>query len=241
MAKILIIDDESNIRMMLRLALEHVGHVVELASDGYEGLVKFAEGSGWDLILLDHRMPDMTGIDVLKVLRSRRADCRVILITAFGTVDLAADAMQAGATDFLRKPFTIEVLREAVDAALVEKPSLVAPLSFERVSVNGYRLVTLPGLERLGDGTLSKTFSVQKTEGAGRACRVRLLPSLQDQVQQSGTTRDASFWEALCGEALANYLWQNAALPPGSLLVIEELTSGLRRWIDTLTPRTGAA
>ena len=92
---------------------------------------------------------------------------------------------------FLRKPFTIEVLRETVEAALA---ALLAPLSFERVIVNGYRLVTHPRLDHLGDGTLCKTFSVQKTEGAGRACRVSLPTSLQAQVQRLIPPSDTLKW-----------------------------------------------
>ena len=111
MAKILIVDDESNIRMMLRLALEHVGHTVGLAADGAEGLEKFGGGADWDLVLLDHRMPGIEGIDVLREIRARKPDARVVMITAFGTVDLASEALRLGATDFLRKPFTVELLR----------------------------------------------------------------------------------------------------------------------------------
>ena len=253
MAKILIIDDEANIRMMLRLALEHVGHTTVQAADGYEGLEKFGAGEGWELVLLDHRMPGMEGLDVLKELRCRRGDIAVIMITAFGTIDLATEALQAGATDFLRKPFTIEVLRESVEAALSGKPHLPhvanavaqSVLSFDQVGINGFRLATLPGLETNPDGSLSKTFSVQKTEGAGRACTVVLTPSLVEQVSShlSGglPPRGNAFWEALCGEALANHLWQNASLPPGGKLMIEELTRGLQRWVEAVLAQAQVA
>ena len=246
MANILIIDDEANIRMMLRLALEHVGHRTALASDGDEGLEKFGNGEGWDLILLDQRMPGMEGLQVLKELRCRREDIAVIMITAFGTIDLATEALHAGATDFLRKPFTIEVLRESVAAALSGKPHLPhaanavaqSVLSFDQVGINGFRLETLPGLETNHDGSLSKTFRVQKTEGAGRACTVVLTASVVEQVKAhlSGGLPPSgnAFWEALCGEALANHLWQNASLPMGGKLIIEELTRGLQRWVEAI-------
>lgn len=246
MAKILIIDDESNIRLMLRLALEHVGHTVGQAGDGEEGLEKFADGSDWELVLLDYRMPGMTGLEVLKVLRERRPALPVVLITAFGTVDLATEALRAGATDFLRKPFTIEVLREAVGLALAGKPHLpqvagaapLSPLAFDRVGINGLRLETLPGVERTTDGSLVKTFSVQKQEGAGRACTVVLTSGLQAHVGEllvgAPLPEGERFWEALCGEALANHLWQNAGLPEGGRLVLDELTRGLQRWVETV-------
>ena len=62
MARILLIDDEKNIRLMVRTALVHVGHEVDTAADGPEGLEKFGRGQSWDLVLLDHRMPGMEGL-----------------------------------------------------------------------------------------------------------------------------------------------------------------------------------
>ena len=117
MARILIVDDENNIRMMVRLALQHVGHTVETAADGTEGLQKFGSGSSFDLVLLDQRMPGMEGLDVLKQMRYQHPAAKIIMATAFGTIDLAVDAMKSGATDFLRKPFTAETLRGAVQTA----------------------------------------------------------------------------------------------------------------------------
>ena len=244
MAKILIIDDESNIRMMLRLALEHVGHTVALAADGYEGLEKFGDGAEWELILLDHRMPGIEGIDVLKEIRQRDSGARVVMITAFGTVDLASEALRAGATDFLRKPFTVEVLREAVDAALTGEPHLphvatAAPLMlFDRAGINGFRLASLPGIEREPGGGLAKSFNVQRVMGIGQTCRVVLPAALVSRVtaEIAGLPEGDRLWEALCGEALANHLWQNASIPAGGRLVVEELTRGLRRWLEALTP-----
>src|SRR5476651_132279 len=114
MARILVIDDENNIRLMVRIALHAAGHAVETAADGTDGLAKFGDGSAWDVVLLDQRMPDIEGLDVLREIRRRDPAARVVMITAFGTVDLTTNVMQAGALDFLRKPFTTEVLRAAV-------------------------------------------------------------------------------------------------------------------------------
>src|SRR2546423_33647 len=138
MARILLVDDESNIRMMIRLALQHVGHSVETAADGPEGLDKFGDGAGFDLTLLDHRMPGMEGLEVLREMRRRDPLAKIIMITAFGTIDLAVDAMKAGATDFLRKPFTADTLRRAVDAALqdAETAEEAAP-PYAVTTVNG--------------------------------------------------------------------------------------------------------
>src|SRR5258708_12625038 len=118
MAHILVIEDEGNIRTMIRLALQHVGHDVDTAADGAEGLSKFGNGEGCDLVLLDQRMPGMEGIEVLREMRRRDPDAKITLITAFGTIELAEEAMAAGATDFLRKPFTAGILRRGVHSPL---------------------------------------------------------------------------------------------------------------------------
>lgn len=242
MARILVIDDESNIRLMLRLALTHVGHTVETAEDGYAGLEKWGDGSGWDLALLDQRMPSLEGIEVLREICHRTPDARVIMITAFGTIDLATEAMALGATDFLRKPFTVETLRSAVQAAMDDhvvphEDDDPFPLTFEQTTVNGYRLSSIPGITMTKNGGISDTFTVRGSGQEG-TCRVSLPPYLVELVRAHADRDELPggerFWQALCGEALANYLWQNAQAPPGGSLEVEDLTSGLRHWIDAV-------
>jgi CheY-like chemotaxis protein len=246
MARILIIDDESNIRMMLRLALTHAGHAVEATADGYEGLERFGpEGEGWDLVLLDQRMPGLEGLEVLREMRRRDPAVRVVMITAFGTVDLTIEAMAAGATDFLRKPFTVETLRAAVAAALDGLARLGAtaegaptPYAFDQATVNGFQLSSAPGVVAGPDGAVGDVFTVRTTAGAERTVRV-ILPPYVVELVKAHADRDempggARFWQALCGEALANYLWQHAELPSDGALLVDDLTSGLRHWVDAV-------
>ena len=245
MARILVVDDETNIRMMLRLALQHAGHAVETAADGFEALEKFGDGAGCDLVLLDQRMPGMEGLEVLRQMRERRPDVRVIMITAFGTIDLAAEAVHAGANDFLRKPFTVDTLRGAIQAALEGVPSdpvLQAPspipVSFDLKTVNGYRVQSSPGLTEDREGDLQDVFTVRTPQGEARECAVHLPAYLVELVKAHADREEMPggecFWQALCGEALANYLWQHAELPPGGALRVEDLTSGLRHWVDAV-------
>ncbi len=244
MARLLVIDDENNIRMMLRLALTHVGHAIEVAADGYEGLEKFDDGAAWDLVLLDQRMPGMDGLEVLRTIRDRAPAARVIMITAFGTIDLAAEAMEAGATEFLRKPFTIETLRGAVDAALAGRPPNEAtefspiPISFDTMTVNGFRLRSTPGVTQGMSGEISDTFTIVTLTGHEQTRRV-VVPAYIVELVKSYADRDdlpggERFWQALCGEALANYLWQNADVPEGDSVTVDDLTSGLKHWIDAV-------
>lgn len=238
MARILIIDDENNLRMMLRIALQHVGHAVETAADGAEGLEKFGNGAGWDLALLDQRMPGMEGLEVLRAMRERAPDARVIMITAFGTIDLAAEAMAAGAKDFLRKPFTVETLRGAVEAALQDSPGSPAapPLRFDLVTVNGYRIESPPGVTLGKEGEIQDVFTIQNPHQETHRCTVLLPAHFVESVKAHANRREfpggERFWQALCGEVLANYLWQHAEPPPENALRVEDLTSGLRHWID---------
>jgi DNA-binding response OmpR family regulator len=247
MASILIIDDESNIRMMIRLALQHAGHTVETAADGTEGLDKYGDGSGWDLILLDQRMPGMEGLTVLKQIRYHNPAARVVMITAFGTIDLAVEAMKAGATDFLRKPFTAEILRGAVNAAISDRSSgrnasglqtADSNLTFGMTTINGFRIESRPSTHQKTESASVFPFTVFSPDGEVQTCTVTLPAYLQELVKahvdretMPGGTR---FWQALAEEALANYLYQNASLPPESGITVEEFAPGLSRWVDAI-------
>ncbi len=241
MAHILVIDDESNIRMMLRIALTHVGHAVETAADGYEGLERFGNGDGWDLVILDQRMPGLEGLEVLREMRTRAEQACVLMITAFGTIDLATEAMAAGATNFLRKPFTVETLRGAVSVALGGGRDVggvpPAPYSFDLATVNGFRLRSME-MKTAKDGGISQEFTVQTAVGAEHTCHVSLPAYVVELVKAHADLDEmpgkGRFWEALCAEALANSLWQNAEVPTNGTLVVDDLTSGLRHFIDAV-------
>src|SRR5215813_1464451 len=115
--KILIVDDEPSNRKILAQELAHLGYATETASDGAEGL-KQVESSRPDLIILDYMMPDLSGLDVLKELRKREDDTPVIMITAYGTIDRAVQAMKEGAYDFIIRPFEPEHIALVVSKAL---------------------------------------------------------------------------------------------------------------------------
>jgi DNA-binding NtrC family response regulator len=116
-ANILIVDDESSNRRILEQVLTRTGYHVETASDGSEALKK-TEASRPELIILDYMMPDMSGMDVLRELRKRDDDTPVVMVTAYGTVERAVDAMQEGAYDFITRPFKPEHIALVVRKAL---------------------------------------------------------------------------------------------------------------------------
>jgi DNA-binding NtrC family response regulator len=115
--KILVVDDESSNRKILGQELTQKGYVVETANDGHEGLKKL-ESSRPDLIILDYMMPGLSGLDVLKELRKREDDTPVVMITAYGTVERAVEAMKGGAYDFITRPFEPDHIALVVQKAL---------------------------------------------------------------------------------------------------------------------------
>ena len=102
--RLLIIDDEANMRHMLATVLKKADYQVETAADGSEGL-EMIEQSPYDFILCDIKMPKMDGMEFLKLSRNRIGAATVIMMSAYGSIDTAIDAMKSGAYDYISKPF----------------------------------------------------------------------------------------------------------------------------------------
>jgi DNA-binding response OmpR family regulator len=119
---ILIADDEKNIRLTLSLALEALGVEIETVENGEDALAKLKE-KDFGLILLDLHMPGVDGMEVLRQVREIRPEIQIIIITAYGTVDRAVEALKLGAVDFIQKPFVPEEIREVV-ARVIDREKL---------------------------------------------------------------------------------------------------------------------
>src|SRR5712692_1354470 len=104
MDSVLIVDDEKNIRALVARVLVQDQIEVHTAATGKEG-VEIADDVSPDLVLLDLKLPDTDGIQVLRELKTRHPEVAVIIITAFGQIESAVAAMKSGATDYLEKPF----------------------------------------------------------------------------------------------------------------------------------------
>lgn len=111
--KILVVDDEPNVRLSYRAALEIEGYAITEAHCGAKALDDLAAGP-FDLAILDMRMPEMDGLDLLGEMRNRGYTTPCVIITAHGDVPHAVRAMKLGAIDFLKKPITPEALRNVV-------------------------------------------------------------------------------------------------------------------------------
>lgn len=123
MAKILVIDDERNMRRILSLILEEAGHTVKEANGLRSGIDSLSAES-FDLVISDKKMPDGDGFEILKYCRENEPELPVVILTALATVELAVEAMQAGAFDFISKPFVPEVVT-AVSKRATERTRLL--------------------------------------------------------------------------------------------------------------------
>src|SRR6476660_4047813 len=116
MSRLLVIDDDTDVRESIGRMLRSAGYTVHTAPSGEEGFTMARDGA-FDVILCDMRMSGMSGLDVLRKLREHRVDSVFIIMTGFGTVDTAVEAMKLGAVDFVQKPFFRDELLMRVRAA----------------------------------------------------------------------------------------------------------------------------
>ena len=107
MKRILVVDDESLMRDFLQETLRRAGYEADVASNGEKALQRLNENS-YEVILSDLKMPGMTGIELLKQVKTEHPDMRFIIMTAYGTVETAVEAMKFGAFDYILKPFSAE-------------------------------------------------------------------------------------------------------------------------------------
>jgi DNA-binding NtrC family response regulator len=112
--RVLIVDDEAVVRNGISRALQKRGMFTELASSGREAL-DFLNDQAFDLVLLDIRMPDMDGIEVLKRIRAGHPETEVIMITGYPTIDSAVHSVKLGALDYLVKPFRLDDLEASLN------------------------------------------------------------------------------------------------------------------------------
>ena len=237
--RILIIDDEENIRRMIRLTLEAAGYQVDEAGDGERGLESFRDGSAWDAVLLDQKMPGIDGLEVLRRIKEYQPKARVIMVTAFASIELAVEAMKLGATDFVRKPMTPEIVRNAVQAALakVESPfSTPGPQSesetpsrplIDTVTLNGFH-ISRPsdvGSDEQGEPN-ERRFIVTDPNGGENNVTVRIeneSVGYVERMTRRSLPPENSFWTQRAERTVAEYLWNEGRTPTNGRLTVKPL------------------
>jgi two-component system, NtrC family, response regulator AtoC len=122
--RVLVVDDEENLRLVLRTLLRRHGYEVETAESGEDAL-GMVDSFGPDVVLTDVRMPKMGGLDLLTTLKAKGNEATVIVMSAYGNMDLALEAMKAGAYDYVQKPFkpdeVVLALRKAEERELLRR------------------------------------------------------------------------------------------------------------------------
>ena len=113
--QILVVEDEDHLRRIIELQLLDSGFAVEKASTAEEALPLIDRA---DLVITDFKLPGMTGLEMLQLIRRMDSHVPVVVMTAFGTVENAVEAMKSGASDFLLKPFSLDQLISVVNKAL---------------------------------------------------------------------------------------------------------------------------
>jgi len=141
---VLIIDDEAAIRESLETLLELEGYGVESAASGAEGLARIGERS-FDLVLLDLALPDRNGMDLLAEIRVQDPGLSIIMVTAYGTVENAVRAMQAGAANFVQKPWDNEKLLADVRAAVARHRAEEENVQLKRALKQRYNFENIVG------------------------------------------------------------------------------------------------
>ncbi|HJP94657.1 MAG TPA: response regulator [Pyrinomonadaceae bacterium] len=236
--RILIIDDEQHIRRMMHLTLETTGYEVAEATDGAEGLKLFGDGSKWAAVVLDQRMPGIDGLETLRQLRKLNPNARVIVATAYASIELAVDAMKLGATDFVRKPMTPEILRDAV-AAAIAKPRAAAPKPtadqddsakpaaslIHILTMNGFEIVRLTELSDSEPAEpRERHFMVKNPRGWEREAIVEIpeeVVAYAERMTHRQLPPESSFWTARAERALATYLWNEGRFPAHRLSLVD--------------------
>lgn len=189
--RILIIDDEEVIRDGCRQILTRQGYIVDCAAGAREGL-KLAGKDIYDLILLDVRMPEMSGLDILKKLKEEKfIVAKIIVITGYATIPLAVEAMRYGAVDFLAKPYTAGQLRDAVNDALqgCENPDVEKDIPM-LIGVSDYMKELKDSIKRIAQ--TDSTVLITGLSGTGKELVARTIHQLSRRADKPFVPVDCS-------------------------------------------------
>jgi len=189
---ILVVDDEISMREFLDLLLSKQGYKVSLAKNGKQALQKIKE-KNYDLVLTDIRLGDITGLDVLRAVKNQQTNTVVIMISAYSTTEIAVEAMNEGAYDFVPKPFDNNELRQTIAKALelktlehekkIRSSELKTHLHFDRIIGNSTGMQAIyKRIEQIGP---TKTnVLVTGESGTGKELIARAIHENSDRKDQ---------------------------------------------------------
>ncbi|MBI5750169.1 MAG: sigma-54-dependent Fis family transcriptional regulator [Nitrospinae bacterium] len=196
--EILIIEDEEEMRIALTEVLIRNGYSVHTASNGIEGLELFNK-EPFNMVITDVKMPKISGLEVLKEIKKQSPQIPVIMITAYGTIDNAVDAMREGAFDYILKPFSAEILDDIVLRAIRNQTGkntanqlIIAPLPADSIKIVTNNL----SMKKVIDMSLSVAYSsstilIQGESGTGKEMIAKF-------IHQNSNRKDKSFVAVNC-------------------------------------------
>lgn len=155
--RVLVIDDEESIRLSLSKGLARLGLDVEAVATGRAGVDLFTSG-GFDAVLTDVRLPDLSGLDIVAILTQMDPDIPVLVMTGYGTLETALEALRRGAKDYVSKPFALEDVGRQLSRAIEE----------QRVSRENRRLRALVE-RRFASGGYEQVDAELRSRGVGAA------------------------------------------------------------------------
>ena len=193
MSKILVVDDESLMREFIAESLISNGYEVDSARNGVKAL-ELMNSEIYDLILTDYKMPKVSGMDVLRKAIEKIPDCKVVIMTAYGTIENAVEAMKLGAFDYITKPFSVEEILLLVKRALEFKNLQIENrmMQSELEEKYGYRNIIgeSPAMKKVFD--MIQTISQSRTtvlitgkSGTGKELAARAIHYLSPRKNKS--------------------------------------------------------
>jgi DNA-binding NtrC family response regulator len=181
---VLIIEDEEDVRSALVKRLRMHGYAADVAATGAEGLKRLAD-AGADLVLLDYRLPDADGLELLEKIRRQWPDILTVMMTAYTNVEIAIQAIRLGAHDYVSKPFSLDEMMVVVDKALEAKRlrtevdrihlTQIGEFGFERIVAHSPKMIEIVNLLKHLAESEARTILLQGESGTGKDLAAKVV------------------------------------------------------------------